>query len=234
MAKRLSESESVVGWNRRSSYNPSKQKNIHLFVTGDLFCMQRLSLDSNATAITANDLLHTGKRLVDTTELLPARGGLATSINQQGTAVLTTKVAIRKDPIIRDPRGGCLECRPIRNIRTTGVSKTSTLCRIKIDHTKRSHQQLLAATPIMRAIRPILQVAITARLSDSLPRNAPSNPKTTMGLALTKPNQPSPRALRLVFLMAAVTRGTRSMPHLELNSSNSQPQLYHGRMSLPC
>lgn len=136
-------------------------------------------------------------------------------------------------PTIRDPRDGCLGCRPSLSTRPTGATRTSTRCQTKIAHTRPSHPQLQAATPIMRAIRPILRVAIIVPLNGSLRRSDPTNPRTITASASAKANHTRTQASQSVVQTAAPVVGIRCLLRLRLgtrcNSSSSTNSTHHRR-----
>lgn len=161
-----------------------------------------------------------------------SRQGTATTINKQDTGFHSHKVLTIRGLISRGRRGGCLEHKPTRTSKIKDASNMFIPCLTTIDLTRPSHQRLQVATPIMRAIRPILRVATTALSSGDRQRNASSNLQTTMALASARARHTRTRMLSLLGVRTVdLQPGTRYHPRLAYsNSSNSRRLPFLARM----
>lgn len=163
--------------------------------------------------------------------MVEARAGTATSTNKADTAAHMARDH-SKVLTIRAHHVECLECRRSHSIQPTDASRTSIRCHTKTGPTRLSRQRQQAATPIMRAIRPILRVATIAPLTGDLPRNARNNPATTTALALTRVSHYHLKTSQSACLMAVPVVATHCPLYQALSSRHHQR--FHVRMCQPC
>lgn len=160
-----------------------------------------------------------------------ARVGTVTSTNKEDMAARMAKDR-SKVLTIRAHHVGCLECRRSHSIQPTDASRTSIRCHTKTDPMRLSHQLPQAATPIMRAIRPILRVATIAPLTGGRLRNARNNPATTTALASTRVNRCKHKASQSACPTAVPVVATPCQLYQALSSKHHQR--FHVRMYQPC